>query len=188
VRLAVALAALAVLAGCQQGTLSPEQFQRDFGDYSAVPLVGRSLFSATGAAEIAPLLERELKGRVRATSLVLYANRISLEAFDPLRPTEINRYVFGDGDLLWTQAEPVPPDAAQRAFELRAVPFLLLPNLVDRARAEFRDLRGVTPSVVIARSPLGDRELSIGVYCNAPRGNGWMSFDVHGRLLGRRSS
>jgi hypothetical protein len=184
-RAGAALLGLCVLAGCRWGTLSPQEFEADYGSLSAVPLVGASYFAKENAEALPAEIERALGGNVRALSIVVYPNNVTLEAFDPRRPDELNMYFFRDGALWSTQPRTVAEDSEQKAFDLREAPFSRLPELVTQARAEFKKLRGITAYATVQRAWGGARDLRVSVHCNAPRGSGWLEFDARGRMLGK---
>jgi len=184
-RAAVAVLLASFAAGCQYGTLSPEDFELEYGAFSSVPYVGQSLFSPGPAAELRGRLESLLGGRIRATTVTVYANRVMLRAFDPRHPEELNTYFYADGELQKPQPFPASATSAREAFDLEEIPLDRLPEMVERTRREFSKLRGVTPYVAIGRS--GARSsLRITVYCSAPRGSGHLEFDTQTRLLGRQ--
>lgn len=137
----------------------------------------------------ADALDARFGAGLRIRSLIVQAESADVEAQDPERPENLDRYSFEDG--VFRAPEPVQAGRNRRDNEARLFPFVevdlsLLPRLLDDARRRAETPEARVTQVVIERSQgTGDSELwgwpRMRFTVDGPRGGAVVEYDLKGR-------
>jgi hypothetical protein len=168
------LLALAVLPGCSCGTINNAEFDRRY------PYGRGTQFTTRGIAALTGVVERQLGGTARITSLTIYPSYASFTAESPQYAGEYDDYQYRDGRIRATAVKNPSPVLAEASFDLREVALDKLPDLLRASVREVDLVGGRVTQVHIARD--WDR-VTIKLFCDDERHSGTVEYDAAGKLI-----
>lgn len=168
---------LVTLAGCRVGTLSPEEFDREY------PLGRLITLGQPGRDASLAALREAVGGPVRITNVNFSEHRTQIIAQNPRAPENFDSYVYWKGDVSTSAISTRGDDEArmtQNLFDLDTVPFEKLPELARVAIETLAIDGAAVQSVSVTKS---DGSLVVDVSLQSPRRSGRVRFDARGTVL-----
>lgn len=189
-RSALALVSVTMAVGCRLGTVSPEEFDREY------PVARLTTIAPPGLGDSIAELRAAAGGPVRITMLTFFDERTQITAQNPREPSNFDRYTFWQGDV---SSDAVSTSGGQeqrlkqQLFDLDLVP---LDRLSELARNAYKALpiAGARVSYVTVRlrnprenaeadaSTIGLDDLDIEMTIDGERRDGRVVYDGRGNL------
>lgn len=183
------LAAVLTLLGCSWGTVSPDDFKKEFGiSPSSGGKPELNVMSASGMSQcIAKLRATVGESDVHATELTFHTTYVSLSARSPAHPENVDSYECRYGEV--GPSKPVKLGSAaktleQDTFAFSDIDFDGLPDRIDRTVTELA-LEGGMLSYVDVRKRDGSsgRYVSVTVRVTGARRDSTVEFDGKGNKV-----
>ncbi len=179
---------------------SDRRWQEFLAGISAAPATATSAPQATAAAtepatgafwEAARISDafsayrQKFPGQTEVLELDLYNDKMRLLVQDPKVPENVDSYTYRDGAILGPKPEHWDDDMRQRPLDWNNVAMLAekaIPSCVEKA-LERLHLEGAVPSFVQIMWHESDRRPTLRVYVDGARKDGWVEFDLSGKLI-----
>ena len=152
---------------------------------SSAPAYRGSLFTYQPLRESLGKLRVAAGNRVQALELRIYADRLVLQARDPVRSNRVLEYVVREGEV----ERPVdvtlkgPGQLEDNLFPLDDVKLEAVPQLTLRALEHVDERAGRIHYVLIRRNLPVDTDVKMRVFISSPVRDGYLDADAEGRPL-----
>ncbi|MBX3183429.1 MAG: hypothetical protein KIT72_03315 [Polyangiaceae bacterium] len=151
---------------------------------SALP-IGPSLLTEKPLADAMAKLREAVGGDVMALELRIYPARIVLQAQDPARPSNVDQYIYKEGEV----SSPVPVKLQgtgkleDNLFQLSEVSLDRIPPLAGRALTELRIEDAHVGFVSVKRDLPRSMSIRVRVKVSSPRKDAYLDTDLDGNPL-----
>lgn len=178
---AAAALTVAALTACDKKTLD-SWFPRNTPGAVADE---QSLFEPAPLAQGMSALRKRLKSPIQALSLLIYPDRLVLQARDPNEPTRIDEYVYEHGHI----SDPARVKLLgsgrleHNVFSLDAADLNKVPALIEEARKEMRTPDSKITRVLLKRNLPESMDIQFRVFINSPRRDTHIDADKDGELI-----
>jgi hypothetical protein len=152
---------------------------------SSAPAYRGSLFTYQPLRETLGKLRAAAGNRMEALELRIYADRLVLQARDPVRSNRVLEYVVRDGEA----EKPIdvtlkgPGTLEDNLFPLGDVKLEAVPQLTLRALEHVDERAGRINYVLVRRNLPVDTEVKMRVFISSPVRDGYLDADAEGHLL-----
>lgn len=177
--LALATVAAWLATACNQRAIESWLSQSESGETQP------SLYSEAPYARALAELKKRVPAPIEALSLLVYPDRLVLQARDPAAKNNVLQYVYRAG----TVAEPVPVKLIgtgkldDNLFPFDAAKLEALPNLVRDARAKANIPEGNVVRVLLKRNLPESMDIQFRVFVTSQRRDAYFDADQQGNLI-----
>jgi hypothetical protein len=123
---------------------------------------------------------------LRAKQLVIYSEYVIIEAQDPQKPQNVDRYTLRNGSVGDKDAVRLvgreKDNLAQHLFELSVTNFALVPALINDARTRLGFSDAKVSHVMLDRHLPFSKDVLWRVYISSDRDSGFVEYDTAGKM------